>query len=142
LNLPMRKLVFALMICFTPACSNHDDGPPDMAMAPPDLSAPLSQCGHPGDKGNSLGVGKFCTRISDCTTEGAMTNICSSLGNGVTPSPDDTYFCTIYPCHKATDGGTADSCGENATCTCGSGGGMSGCACTPNSCLGNPDGGH
>lgn len=137
----MGKILYtlcALVFFLASACSQKEDGPPDMATPPADMSAPLSQCGHPGDKGNSLGVGKFCTRISDCNGDNMQTNICSSLGNGGTPSQDDTYFCTIYPCTKATDGGAGSSCGENATCTCGSGGGMSGCACTPNSCLGGP----
>lgn len=135
----MLKFLLPLSFCLISACA-HDDGPPDMA-TPPDMTNPISQCGHPGDKGNSLGVGKFCTKISDCLGDSVTTNICSSLGNGSTPSADDTYFCTIYPCHLS-DGGTSGGCGENATCTCGSGGGMSGCACTPNSCIGTPpDGG-
>ena len=91
----------------------------------------LSACGHPGDTGNSFGVGKFCKSISDCSGNGLKTNICSALGNGSTPSASDTYFCTIYPCQA--DGGTSQ-CGDNASCVCGSGGGQSGCACTPDSC--------
>jgi hypothetical protein len=101
-------------------------GSPDMAQP----SMLLSSCGHPGDTGNSKGVGKFCQTLSDCA--GAETNICSALGNGPKPSAHDSYFCTIYPCHA--DAGT-NECGENATCICGSGSGGSGCACTPNSCL-------
>src|SRR6185369_609866 len=114
----------------------------DMAVAPKDMAVPagsdmalLSQCGHPGDTGNSLGVGKFCMTIAECTDGNIKTNICSNLGNGADPSPDDTYFCTIYPCHL--DGGMAE-CGENATCVCGTGGGASGCACTPNRCVSAP----
>jgi len=140
----MSKLLLILALFLIPACPHVDVPTDDMAKASdmaPDMTRLLSQCGQPGDKGNSLGVGKFCTKISDCFGDTATTNICSSLGNGPTPSADDTYFCTIYPCHKATDGGTASSCGENATCSCGSGGGMTGCACTPNTCLGNSDGG-
>lgn len=136
----MRNLLLAFALTLsTAACSGGSTTTPeDMAKAkPPDMAVLLSQCGHPGDKGNSLGVGKFCTSISDCNGNGMKTNICSSLGNGATPSMDDTYFCTIYPCKQ--DGG-ANDCGENATCVCGSGGGMAGCACTPNSCLGgSPD---
>lgn len=99
----------------------------DMAM--PDLFV-LSQCGHPGDTGNSLGVGQFCTTFKDC---GGSTNLCSKIGNDPNgPNPKDTYFCTIYPC--SPDAGTSE-CGENATCTCGDSGGMTGCACTPNRCL-------
>lgn len=130
------KILLAVTVSLL-ACHHQDDALPDMMdMAmnkPADMKIPLSQCGHPGDKGNALGVGKFCTTIADCQGPGLKTNICSVLGNGSTPSPDDTYFCTIYPCH--VDAGT-NACGEDATCVCGSGGGMSGCACTPNSCLG------
>ncbi len=138
----MRTLL-ALALFAVAGCSNgNGNGAPDMAAPPADMAktgdmAILSQCGHPGDVGNSIGVGKFCMTIADCTADpNAKTNICSSLGNGPNPSPDDTYFCTIYPCHG--DGG-AGECGENATCVCA----MQGCACTPNSCLGNPptDGG-
>src|SRR5260221_14316555 len=100
----------------------------DMTAKAGDMAV-LSQCGHPGDTGNSLGVGKFCTTIAECQVGNMKTNICSSLGNAPDPSPDDTYFCTIYPCHL--DGGMAE-CGEDATCTCGSGGGLSGPACPPN----------
>lgn len=94
----------------------------------------LSSCGHPGDTGNSFGVGKFCKTIADCTGSGLKTNICSALGNGSTPSPSDSYFCTIYPCHPTDMGLDTAECGENADCVCGSGGGQSGCACTPTSC--------
>lgn len=141
----MRQSMGSILLAVTVsllACHHEDVAPPDMldmgANKPADMKILLSQCGHPGDKGNSLGVGKFCTSIADCQGNGMKTNICSVLGNGSTPSQDDTYFCTIYPCR--VDGG-ASTCGEDATCTCGSGGGMSGCACTPNSCLGKPDGG-
>jgi hypothetical protein len=105
-------------------------------------AAVLSSCGHPGDVGNSKGVGKFCMMTADCKSGSASTNLCSALGNGSTPQPDDTYFCTIYPCHPIPDGGTdggvdagtPTDCGENATCICASAVGGSGCACTPNSC--------
>ena len=121
------RIAFVLMLAVGLSASLA--GCDDSGGGAPDLSMVLSSCGQPGDKGNSKGVGQFCEHISDC--EGA-TNICSSLGNGQTPSASDTYFCTIYPCHA--DAGT-DECGENATCVCGSGGGMSGCACTPDKCL-------
>jgi hypothetical protein len=140
----MRILTCLFLACSVAACSNgNNNGNGDMAK-PQDLSMPtggdmalLSQCGHPGDTGNSLGVGKFCMSISDCTGNGMKTTLCSSLGNGPMPSPDDTYFCTIYPCQPG-DGGMPTNCGENATCVCA----MQGCACTPLSCLGQlPDGG-
>lgn len=94
----------------------------------------LSSCGHPGDTGNSFGVGKFCKSISDCTGSGLKTNICSALGNGSTPSASDSYFCTIYPCHPSDMGPDTAECGENADCVCAAAGGNSGCACTPTSC--------
>jgi hypothetical protein len=107
--------------------------PADLAkVKAPDMTVLISQCGQPGDVGNSIGVGKFCTKQSDCNTGNLKTNLCSAIGNS--GGAGDTYFCTVFPCHL--DGGVAE-CGENATCECGSGGGMTGCACTPNSCLGD-----
>ncbi|HEX6836140.1 MAG TPA: hypothetical protein VF334_06180, partial [Polyangia bacterium] len=94
----------------------------------------LSACGHPGDTGNSIGVGKFCKSLADCSGPGLKTNICSALGNGSTPSPSDTYFCTVYPCHPVDGGVDTAECGENADCVCGGSMGGSGCACTPASC--------
>ena len=137
---------FALAACAA-ACSggNNNNGNPDSAV-PHDMATGagdmflLSQCGHYGDPGNSIGVGKFCMTIDDCTQGNMQTNLCTAIGNAFNMNhADDTYFCTIYPCHQ--DGGVA-ACGENATCVCGSGGGQMGCACTPNYCLGgNSDGG-
>jgi hypothetical protein len=128
-NLVVRAAVLVGMLALA-GCGGDNGGtgggPQDMATA-----NVLSQCGHPGDVGNSLGVGRFCTKLSDCGKNGEQTNICSALGNGPTPSASDTYFCTIYPC--TPDGGTSE-CGENATCVCGSSSGGGGCACTPNSC--------
>jgi hypothetical protein len=128
----MRLLVCSFLLI---ACSNTGGGTnsttggttggviKDMTVGP------MSQCGHPGDVGNSKGVGAFCTHVSDCK---GSANICSSLGNGANPSASDTYFCTIYPCMP--DAGTGE-CGENAECICSTGsGGQGGCACTPVSC--------
>jgi hypothetical protein len=129
----MRALICAGLLAVA-GCGNDSIPPADMAAAGPDMTVVLSGCGHPGDKGNSKGVGKFCVQNGDCTTAGLSTNICSALGNGAKPSASDTYFCTIYPCHP--DGGVANECGDNATCACGGSSGGSGCACTPNTCLG------
>ena len=107
--------------------------PADMAKVSTDMAL-LSSCGHPGDTGNSIGVGKFCKSIADCTGPGLKTTLCSSLGNGSTPSPSDSYFCTIYPCHPVDGGVDTAECGENADCVCGGSSGGSGCACTPSSC--------
>ena len=62
-----------------------------------------SSCGHPGDQGNELGVGKFCQMISDCNTT-PNASICSNLGD-VT-----TFFCT-RTCQG--DAGN-DQCGTGA----------------------------
>jgi hypothetical protein len=97
-----------------------------------DMAGPLSQCGHPGDVGNSKGVGKFCLGFSECANQPA--SICSALGNGGTPSSSDTYFCTIIGC--ATTQPPPD-CGPGATCVSDPQG--RGSACTPNSCLGPTD---
>ena len=97
---------------------------PDMAHGP-DLAL-NSICGHPGDVGNSLGVGKFCMKISDCSANSKAT-LCSTLGS------DNTYFCTMTCTPPANDMGSTE-CGENAICQCGSGSAQSGCGCYPTSC--------
>ena len=107
----------------------------DLSATPssPDMQL-LSRCGHPGDVGNSLGVGKFCTNQGpDCSGNG-MANLCSALVNGQTPSPTDSYFCS-FTCASSDPPGT---CGENAACLCNSGGS---CACIPTSCIPPGDGG-
>jgi hypothetical protein len=137
----MRTLL--LLSCAILGCgSGGGGGGPDMRAK--DLSAGggdmalLSRCGMPGDQPvNSLGVGKFCMTLAECMTDpNAKTNLCTILGNGSNPSPDDTYFCTIFPCQL--DAGVAQ-CGDNATCVCGSAMGGSGCVCTPNKCIDMPD---
>jgi hypothetical protein len=96
---------------------------PDMATGK-DLAV-FSVCGHPGDTGNSLGVGKYCTKLTDCTSNPKAT-LCSILGS------DNAFFCTMT-C-TASDMGSTE-CGENAICQCGSGSGQSGCGCYPTSCM-------
>lgn len=134
----MKTIGFALVLAFA-ACSDNSSSSDmavaaDMAKGASTDMALLSACGHPGDTGNSIGVGKFCKSIADCSGPGLKTNICSALGNGSTPSPSDTYFCTVYPCHPVDGGVDTAECGENADCVCGGSSGGSGCACTPTSC--------
>jgi hypothetical protein len=125
----MRALLLSFLLIGCKADSVDTTTHGDMAK-PADMAGPLSRCGHPGDVGNDKGVGKFCTKLSDCPS---TASICSSLGNGSTPSADDTYFCTIYPC--TPDAGVNDNCGQMASCVCSMGsGGNTGCACTPKSC--------
>src|SRR5512140_3507707 len=82
------------------------------------VDAFYTTCGHPGDVGNELGVGKFCELLSDCTETSAP--LCSNLGD-VT-----TFFCT-KTCHA--DAGV-DECGANASCQCDG----TRCGCTPLAC--------
>jgi len=94
-----------------PPASGPDAGTPDLAFK--------SNCGHPGDVGNSIGVGKFCQHQSDCPTK----TLCTQLGD------PDNFFCTKV-CSNS-DGGTGE-CGENAHCACDSTG--RGCGCFPDAC--------
>jgi hypothetical protein len=115
--------------------NNGDGGAADLSVnaASPDMAL-LSRCGHPGDVGNNLGVGKFCTNLGpDCTGNG-MATMCSALFNGQTPSADDAYFCS-FQC-VSTD--PPDVCGENAKCLCNA---SNLCACIPTSCVPPGDGG-
>ncbi|HEY2744537.1 MAG TPA: hypothetical protein VGL86_07935 [Polyangia bacterium] len=134
----MRSLLTIILLAA--ACGSSSNNGDDGGGGSADLSATvhvdmalLSQCGHPGDVGNSLGVGKFCTNQGpDCTGNGMATS-CSALFNGQTPSASDTYFCS-FQCHSTDPAGV---CGENAACLCNS---SNICACIPTSCI-PPDGG-
>jgi hypothetical protein len=75
-------------------------------------------CGQPGDAGNELGVGKYCSGFGDCT---GMANLCSTLGD------PQLHFCTMV-CQA---GG---NCGTGATCQCQGGQ----CGCFPDSCMNMP----
>ena len=140
----MRSLVAhslsILLVALVSGCgsdSSSGDGgtAADLSAVPngPDMFL-LSRCGHPGDVGNSLGVGKFCTNQGpDCTGNGKA-GTCSALFNGQMPMPSDAYFCS-FQC-MATD--PAGTCGENATCLCNA---ANLCACIPISCIPPGDGG-
>ena len=75
-------------------------------------------CGNPGDTGNEMGVGKYCSQISDCSGEAA--GICAILGD------PNAHFCT-----KTCTQGSTTACGADATCSCQGGA----CGCVPNTCL-------
>ncbi|HXU74848.1 MAG TPA: hypothetical protein VN947_36385 [Polyangia bacterium] len=134
----MRSLALILALAALGCGSSSDNNDGSVGM---DLSAPagpdmafLSRCGHPGDTGNNLGVGKFCTNTGpDCTGNG-MSTTCSALFNGQTPSADDTYFCS-FQCQSTDPAGT---CGDNATCLCNA---QNLCACIPTKCVPPSDGG-
>jgi hypothetical protein len=85
-----------------------------------DSGAPPSTCGHPGDKGNALGVGQYCEKISDCT---GQAKLCSIVGDPT------THFCTVL-CQ--VDASVSTQCGsDDMLCECGTGG----CGCTPKVCV-------
>jgi hypothetical protein len=110
--------------CFVPDAvydAGKPDAPAEAADATP-TDAPsdaASACGNPGDVGNSLGVGKYCTKARDCVGLAAL--LCATAGN------PDNHFCT-KSCSPQHDSGT--ECGEGATCTCD----PRGCGCTLNGC--------
>ena len=129
--LDVRALVFVMALAAV-GCGNSngtsDGGANDLsASSGKDLVGATSQCGHPGDKGNSIGVGKFCSHVSDCTGN-TKANLCAQLGD------PNQFFCT-FAC-SAT--GPANQCGENATCACDPMG--RGCGCFPLACAGPPEG--
>jgi hypothetical protein len=103
----------------------HDASKPADAAKPVDASkdaTPFSACGHPGDKGNSLGVGQYCTGTG-CP---ATAPICSSIEN-VDGGTENTFFC-VQPCTPCSPAGF---CGSGASCVCKAAGE---CGCTPDSC--------
>jgi hypothetical protein len=89
------------------------------------VDAFFSICGHPGDQGNELGIGKFCKVLDDCGSNGAA-NLCSSLGNDPAHPDQNSFFCT-FECSATSPAGT---CGTGAACQCAS----AGCACAPTTC--------
>ena len=137
----MRYLLLSLILAAcggggsgggTPDSSGpHPDGAPGVDSphngsdaAPQDAAADgfeTGACGQPGDTGNELGVGYYCTSFNDCfATSGAP--LCAVLGD------PNAHFCT-----KTCTMGDDASCGTNASCTCNS---NNQCGCTPNYCLG------
>ncbi len=107
-------LICALVIA---GCNGGSDAPahPDA----PAADAYFSNCGHPGDLGNEMGVGKFCASLADCS--GGNAPLCSSLGDNT------THFCT----HTCSATSPCD-CGTGAERTCNA---SNQCGCTPSVCL-------
>ena len=122
----MRALAAAAALFVVAACSSTASTPASKPAADAGKEAgadsgPKSDCGHPGDVGNALGVGKFCEHVSDCTSNTKAT-LCTQLGDM------NNYFCTFL-CHE---GGPADECGAAASCACKGGQ----CGCYPAACGG------
>jgi hypothetical protein len=85
------------------------------------VDALSSFCGHPGDTGNDIGVGRFCNVLSDCSST-TDAHICATLGDPM------AHFCT-----KTCTMGSTGECGTDAMCICQG----TACGCTPTSCLGS-----
>lgn len=118
----------AILLLFT-GCDSSGGGivaPADLA-DPPDL-APW--CGHPGDTGNSLGVGKYCQTNADCS--GPYGLACSTPIRFSKPY-NGAEICT-KTCNPSApiSGGP---CGPGATCCNGHESLGEACVCWPNSCL-------
>ena len=107
-------VIVAIAAAIAVACGNSTTKKPDAA-----VDAYFSTCGHPGDTGNEIGVGKFCTGLSDCTSTAPL---CSQIGDPT------THFCTKTCPAMGSDA----TCGTNAKCECNS---SNQCGCTPNACL-------
>jgi hypothetical protein len=86
--------------------------PVDMALTP--------GCGHPGDTGNSKGVGQYCQSSADCT---APAGFCTAdVGKG--------HICSIVNCDPMKD--SVSECGDQgAMCRCST----LGCGCVPGRCI-------
>src|SRR5262245_37850522 len=111
-----RTAIILLAICAAcfAACHKTAAKQPDAA---PDAFTTL--CGHPGDMGNELGIGKFCAQVSDCFGTPTAT-VCAILGN------PDAHFCT----KSCSMTGSAGQCGTMASCQC-----QGQCGCFPDACL-------
>jgi hypothetical protein len=127
-HVPLGELLIRAAVVLAAALASGGCGDTS-SMSMPDMAAAggggdmavMSICGHPGDVGNSLGVGRYCLKSNDCSMNTKAT-LCATLG-----SPNAT-FCT-FPCDGTIDMGT--QCGENASCQCQGGA----CGCFPKSCL-------
>ena len=123
----MKKQILAALFLFAAACTTTTSGPGDDMMGDhhnnetpdADTGGLNTQCGHMGDPGNALGVGKYCDGLTDCF--GLNAGICATLGD------PNAHFCTKL----CSQSGDAAQCGDNASCECQGGQ----CGCTPTACL-------
>ena len=110
------RLIF---VAFLVACGSKTNPAHPDAM----VDAFSSSCGEPGDQGNELGIGHFCTGLDDCANTPSAP-LCSIIGDNT------THFCT----KTCSATGSATQCGTNpaATCECND---QNESGCTPNTCL-------
>ena len=118
---PNRWLAIACLVvvgaCGTAGPLSSGDG----GVADADSGA--ASCGAPGDRGNAVGVGKYCTVLADCSNN-LQASICATSGE-----PTQRY-CTSF-CYPP-DAGGANPCGVGASCRCDRMLGL--CSCVPDAC--------
>ena len=115
----MRTLLISGFALLVSACGSSNDTHADAACSGG------TSCGQPCDEGNSLGVGKFCTK-----------------GGGECAKNETYVFCTADFDATAPDAFCTGPCGSDADCGpeayCDDQGGQSGCV--PAACGGTPNG--
>ena len=77
----------------------------------------------PGDRGNELGVGRYCETLADCAGT-ADARLCTALF-------EPRFRVCTKRCDNSVDGGAL--CGAGASCRCD----RRGCACLPETCWNN-----
>jgi hypothetical protein len=109
-----------------------DSGSSADMSTPPDMTV-VALCGKPGDTGNSVGIGKYCTMGGTECTGNMMATVCSA---GFFAG---TNFCTLAGTCMCPAGmlscAAPANCAENTLCQCSTTGMTAGlCGCTPASC--------
>jgi hypothetical protein len=80
---------------------------------------PKQSCAQPGDKGNDIGVGTYCTPAGKQCEDFPLAGLClADVGQ-------KQWFCSKIGCTKSSE------CGSDATCVIHD----DGSACVPNHCL-------
>lgn len=136
LSAPSKRTIFGCvgagflaLLSFASACSSESN-PTDMGSKADMLSAATTDigatscCGQPGDTGNAIGVGKYCTKDSMCPSTAPF---CSYAHQ-----PERMTFFCLQVCSGPDDKTT---CGAGATCVKDPNAPLPGCV--PDSCLTN-----
>jgi hypothetical protein len=122
-GLERRVLAWGVLLVALVACGSDDNGAP----APP--VEETSSCVQPGDHGNELGIGEYCTPGGGECRAFAQAPLCLA---DAAPD-DDQWFCTRIFCT------TDDQCGSETFCLSTD----RGSACVPLRCVDDPpDGGE
>lgn len=106
------------------ACGDDDDGAP--AVPDSGVMAPAGSCAQPGDVGNELGIGTFCSPRGGQCAAFPQAGVCLAT---IAPG-EGQWFCTRL-CSDDAD------CGSDAVCT----GDGRGAACVPARCAPEPEDG-